>query len=103
MADRGPVFPVGASPLGASSDPRPCSPLRGCMDYDVVEEECWPVFPVRPGAKQTRSPISGSRSASTGGSSGCGDTADPPQLSLGSETVSRETDERNGQFCDGVC
>ena len=71
------------------------------MDYDVVdvdEEECRPVFPVRPGAKQP-APLSGS--ASTGGSSGRGDAAGPPQLSLGSETVSRETDERNGQFCDG--
>ena len=73
------------------------------MDYDVVlvdvdEEECQPVFPVRPGAKQP-DPLSGS--ASTGGSSGRGDAAGPPQLSLGSETVTRETDERSGQSCDG--
>ena len=78
VADRGPVFPGGASPPGASSDPRPCSPLRGCMDYDVVdvdEEESRPVLFVRPGAKQPY-PVSGS--ASTGGSSGRGDAAGPP-------------------------
>ena len=51
VSDRGPVFPRGADPLGASSDPRPWAPLRGVMDLDVVdvrEEECQPVFPVRP-------------------------------------------------------
>ena len=49
--------------------------------------------------QSTKMPVSGS--ASTGGSSGRGDAAGPPQLSLGSETVSRETDERNGQSRDG--
>ena len=56
--------------------------LRGFMDYGVVdvdEVECRPVFPVRPWAKH-QDPLSGS--ASTGGSSGRGDAAGPPELSF---------------------
>ena len=51
---------------------------------DVDEEECRPVFPVRPWAKH-QAPVSGS--ASTGGSSGRGDTAGPPEKSFDYEVA----------------
>ena len=57
------------------------------MDFDLVDvddEECQPVFPVRPGAQHPY-PVSGS--ASTGGSSGRGDTAGPPEKSFDNEVA----------------
>ena len=72
------------------------------MDFDLVdvdEEECQPVFPVRPGAKQPY-PVSGS--ASTGGSSGRGDTAGPPEKSFDYESAVRERSKQPQSLDVGV-
>ena len=82
MTDRGPVFSFGDEPLRREQRPAAMFPFsRGCMDYDVEdvgEEECQPVFPVRPWAKHQDASIRvgfhwGIRM------SGHGDTVSPPK------------------------